>query len=142
MTATSTKTNLLAGLGLAVILASLWLAPATQAAEVEAWTVYKKFVAECQTATSFEPLLPLLPDWRRKRVEAADEASRKETLDRICKDAKDLQDIAFISADEAKAKTVLHLKASWNDSPMKGRVVVVREKDGLKVDEWFWATGQ
>lgn len=142
MTNTIRKCNRMAILGLVAVAAVVTTAAAVRATDTEAWTVYERFIAECEAATSIEPLLPFFPEWRRAQVAAADEAGREETRIRVCKATEDLQDIAFVSAEETDAKTVLHLKASWNDLPMKGRVVVVREDDGLKVDEWSWVTGQ
>lgn len=142
MTNTNDKSNRLATLALVAISAGAAMAQSAHATDAEAWTVYETFLAECETATSIESLLPFLPEWRRARIDASDAAGREEALAYECEDTEDLEDIAFVSAEETEAKTVLHLKASWNDFPMKGRVVVVNEDDGLKVDEWFWATGE
>ncbi len=130
-----------------VTFAGIAASPSTAAAsepgsDSEAWTVYQGFVEACASATTMEDLLPFLPEWRHMRNEAADEAARKETLGRLCKDAKELAEIAFVSQEGDRDKAILHLKASWDGLPMKGKVTVVREDDGPKVEEWFWATGQ
>ncbi len=133
---TSVKTRL------AALTIVLLMAPVAAATDSEAWTRYQEFVDACQTATSMEQLLPFLPEWRHQRHEASDEDARQSTFERLCKDAKELKDITFVSEEKADAGTVVHMKASWDDFPMKGKVTIVQEDDGLKVEEWMWATGQ
>lgn len=113
-----------------------------EAADSEGWTVYQEFVAECQEATSMDTLMPFLPEWRKARYERSDKEARKASFDRMCKDAQDLEEIALVKEEASEAETVLSLKASWNGSPMKGRVVLMREGEDLKVEEWSWATGE
>ena len=127
---------------LTAVMAAGFLTTAAQAADSKAWELYQEFVAECATASSMEELLPFLPQWRHKRHEASDEADREATFERLCKDARDLENITFISEETKGSKTTLQLKASWGDFPMKGKVTILQEDDSLKVDEWFWATGR
>ncbi len=126
---------------LAMAATAMFTTPA-RAADSEAWTAYQSFVTKCQSATDMKQLLPWLPEWRHERHEVSDEAGRNETLKQICKNARDLEGISFVSEKIKGANTVLQLKATWNDFPMKAKVTMVREDDGLKVDETFWATGK
>lgn len=125
------------------ITALVILTEPARAADSEGWTLYQAFVEECETATSMKSLLPFLPKWRHKRFDKSDETSRQETLHRLCKETRDdYQDITFVSEETSgKKETILHLKATWQDSPMKGKITLVREGDELKVESWFWATG-
>jgi len=130
------------GVAILLGLGAFLLAPTeARAADTEAWQTYQEFVAACHTATSMEELLPFLPKWRKERHAGSDEESRKGTLQRICKDANELQDMAFVDEKNKGKETVLQLTASWEGSPMKGEVTVVREKNGLKIEEWLWVTG-
>ncbi len=113
------------------------------AAGSEGWAVYQEFMTECETATSMTEILPLLPQWRHERYQASDETAREETLERLCKETRDdYTDFSFVSEETSTAKTILHLKAKWDDFSMKGRVTLVREDGDLKIEEWFWATGE
>jgi len=126
--------------------ALLMLTSSTMAAaiaiNVDAWTVYRELVTECETATSMAALLPFLPQWRHERYQAADETSRKEALERICKATRDLEDMALVRQEATDGGTIIHLTASWNGLPMKGKVTLLLEGEALKVEEWTWATGE
>lgn len=120
----------------------LWLIPApSTAGDPEALAVYRDLLKRCETATSMEELLPILPAWNRERHEASDEASRKAKLERVCGATRDFGEIQFVRDETSATGSVLHLKSTWNDLPMTGKVTIVREDGALKVEEWLWATG-
>ncbi|MDA8021305.1 MAG: hypothetical protein MPN21_28060 [Thermoanaerobaculia bacterium] len=142
MTRTTDKSLRLRCIAILVLATGALLPGSIRADDSEAWLQYQDFLGACETATSVEELLPFLAEWRLERYEALDEAGRKEMLTRLCRDTETIDDISFDSEEIEGDATTLHLKATWNGLPMKGRVIVVREDDGLKVDEWSWATGE
>ena len=119
------------------------LAAPASATDSEGWTLYQAFVAECKTSTSMESLLPYLPEWRHKRFQKSDEEGRRKTLDRLCRATRDdYEDIALVKEEPTGGnETTLFLKATWQGSPMKGKITLVREGDELKVESWLWNTG-
>lgn len=142
MTYPNSKSFRLAVFTLLAFAASVVVTDAARADDSAAWTLFQAFLAECKTATSMEQLLPFLAEWRHQRFEASDDEGRETMFMDLCQDTETTKDISFVSEEAKGDATVLHLKATRNDFPMKGKVTVVREDDGLKVDEWFWATGQ
>ncbi len=132
----TTMSRLWLGVAVAFVAAS-----AVEAApEPSPSAAYIAYVAAAQKATSLDELLPRLSKAYQAMLSAQPKEQKGVWLERL-KEAASMTDIKIAKETIAGSKCTLEGTAtSQRGMPLKGKVFLVKEDGGWKLDEEAWST--